>query len=412
MAYVLSIRQKHQSDPAAFLLPFRPDVDIVEAEGISVPRYTAEFWTSRQRAASSLHEVSYRACFKPALVKFFIDHLSQAEEVVYDPFGGRGTTAIEAGLNGRMVISNDINPLHKILARPRFFIPDLRNVERRLSRIPMKERARADRDLTMFYHRDTEAELVSLRSYLAERKASGSEDMLDRWIRMVATNRLTGHSSGFFSVYTLPPNQSITAERQKIINRRLGQRPSYRDVRRIILDKTRKLLNGITREQYIALAVAGQSGKFLTTDARRTKSIESESISLTLTSPPFLNIVDYVTDNWLRCWFNDIDASHVAASLTTTSSIDEWSRVMSGVYRELNRVVRPGGWVAFEVGELRNRTVNLDEHVVPIGVANGFVCRAIVVNKQRFTKTSNIWGIDNNERGTNTNRIVLFEKAV
>jgi hypothetical protein len=30
---------------------------------------------------------------------------------------------------------------------------------------------------------------------------------------------------------------------------------------------------------------------------------------------------------------------------------------------------------------------------------------------QEFTKTSNIWGINNNTRGTNTNRIVLFNKA-
>src|SRR5512137_2338718 len=33
----------------------------------SVPTYVNEFWTSRQRAASNLHEVSYRACFKPQL---------------------------------------------------------------------------------------------------------------------------------------------------------------------------------------------------------------------------------------------------------------------------------------------------------------------------------------------------------
>ena len=33
-----------------------------------------------------------------------------------------------------------------------------------------------------------------------------------------------------------------------------------------------------------------------------------------------------------------------------------------------------------------------------------------LVNQQVFTKTANIWGIDNNTRGTNTNRIVLLRK--
>ena len=34
--------------------------------------YTGEFWTSRQRQASSLHEISYRACFKPQWPGFLL----------------------------------------------------------------------------------------------------------------------------------------------------------------------------------------------------------------------------------------------------------------------------------------------------------------------------------------------------
>lgn len=33
-----------------------------------------------------------------------------------------------------------------------------------------------------------------------------------------------------------------------------------------------------------------------------------------------------------------------------------------------------------------------------------------MINKQTFTKTANIWGISNNNKGTNTNRIVVFQK--
>jgi hypothetical protein len=35
---------------------------------------------------------------------------------------------------------------------------------------------------------------------------------------MVAVNRLTGHSPGFFSVYTLPPNQAVSVKAQQKIN--------------------------------------------------------------------------------------------------------------------------------------------------------------------------------------------------
>ena len=53
---------------------------------VAVPKYTNEFWTSRQRQASSIHEISYRACFKPQLPRFFIDLLTRKGDVVYDPF--------------------------------------------------------------------------------------------------------------------------------------------------------------------------------------------------------------------------------------------------------------------------------------------------------------------------------------
>ena len=65
---------------------------------------TNEYWTSQQRQAHSLHEISYRACYKPQLPRFFIERLSQPGDAVYDPFMGRGTTQMEAFLLARKPI--------------------------------------------------------------------------------------------------------------------------------------------------------------------------------------------------------------------------------------------------------------------------------------------------------------------
>ncbi len=35
---------------------------------------------------------------------------------------------------------------------------------------------------------------------------------------------------------------------------------------------------------------------------------------------------------------------------------------------------------------------------------------AVMVNQQALTKTANCWGVDNNTKGTNTNRIVLLSR--
>jgi hypothetical protein len=83
---------------------------------------------------------------------------------------------------------------------------------------------------------------------------------------------------------------------------------------------------------------------------------------------------------------------------------------MTAVFHEMCRILRPGGHVAFEVGEVRGGKIKLEEAVLPCGVAAGFEPLLILINDQKFTKTANCWGVDNNFKGTNTNRIVVFRK--
>ena len=385
-------------------------VDSVRIEDRTIPRYSNEFWTARQRQAAKIQEISYRACFKPQLPRFFITLLTNPGDRVYDPFTGRGTTPIEAGLLGRRVIANDINPLSGILTLPRLFFPAYEEIRARMLSIPYESGLKADRDLSMFYHPDTESEIVSLRRYLLMREEEGVLDPLDMWIRMVATNRMTGHSPGFFSVYTLPPNQAVSPDRQIRINESRNQQPPYRNTRDIILKKTRMLMKDISDRERENLHEAGKEAEFFTGDARKTTAIPDNSVSLTVTSPPFLDIVQYSADNWLRCWFNGINEDEVSLQITHLRKVSDWGAVMEGVFHELFRITAPGGWVAFEVGEVRNGSVRLDEVIVPVGCSAGFICTGIVVNNQDFTKTANIWGVSNMEGGTNTNRIVLFYK--
>jgi len=378
--------------------------------GESIPVYINEFWTSRQRQASSIHEVSYRACFKPQLPKFFIELLTKEGDYVYDPFAGRGTTVIESALMKRRVVANDINPLSKILRCPRLAPPCLEDISRKLNSIPIRTELTSDIDLSMFFHHDTLAEILSLRQYLYERQCNGEEDNTDSWIRMIATNRLTGHSKGFFSVYTLPPNQAVSAKNQLRINHRRNQKPEYRDTKRLIIEKSKSLLKVLTKDDLSNLSEARKTQIFLKKDARETFEIPDELVQLTVTSPPFLDVVQYSNDNWLRCWLNHIDADDVGKRITLCKNIGDWADVMTGVFRQLYRITKPGGYVAFEVGEVKKGKIKLDHYVVGIGLSVGFLCEGIMINDQQFTKTANIWGILNNEKGTNTNRIVIFKK--
>src|SRR6266702_8555144 len=55
---------------------------------------------------------------RPAnVVRAYIERYSREGDVVMDPFGGTGVTAIEAFLVGRKVIQNDLNPVANFIAR-------------------------------------------------------------------------------------------------------------------------------------------------------------------------------------------------------------------------------------------------------------------------------------------------------
>ncbi len=223
-----------------------------------------------------------------------------------------------------------------------------------------------------------------------------------------AVNRLTGHSAGFLSVYTLPPNQATSVTAQRKINEARRQVPPRRDLRAIVLKKTATLLKDLSPQDQRTLAAASRGARLFTRAADDTPGIPDASVDLVVTSPPFLTVVNYKLDNWLRCWFCGIDPRQV--HITNLHRVAEWQAAMTRVFRELLRILKPGACAAFEVGEVRKGTVRLEEAVIPAAMDAGLDPVFVLINAQVFTKTAAVWGVSNNRLGTNTNRVVLLRK--
>lgn len=368
-----------------------------------IPYFVNEFWTSGQRKAHSIHEVSYRACFKPQLPAFFIERLTSPGDVVLDPFMGRGTTPVEAGLRDRRAFGNDINPLSILLTRPRLTKQSYAAIQQALAEVDWTAPVDTPSELLAFYHPETLRRLCVLRAHLLRQAPIEMVDpdpALD-WVRMVAINRLTGHSAGFFSVYSLPPNQAVSVESQLRINEKRNQTPPLRDLTAIIQKKTRSLLrSGMPHGVERCLSVGS---------ADNLSAIADGTVALTVTSPPFLDVVQYADDNWLRCWFAGIDTAQVSISMHKSEAA--WEGMVRSVLQEQARILKPGGHVAFEVGEVRNGKVLLEKLVWSAAEGLPFERLGVMINQQEFTKTANCWGVGNNAKGTNTNRIVLLRKA-
>jgi DNA modification methylase len=369
-----------------------------------VPVFTNEFWTAKQRHGHSIHEISYRACYKPQLPRFFIERLTNKNDVVYDPFLGRGTTLIEANLLGRCVIGNDINPLSVTLTAPRLSPPNLFEIKKRLDEIDFKKVDRENSELLVFFHPDTLSEILSWRNYFAERRKNETFDKVDAWLEMVACNRLTGHSKGFFSVYTLPPNQATSIKSQAKINEKHNQTPEYRNTKEIIYRKSHQLLRDKLPSNF-----GTNSFQINISSADFTPEIKSQSVDLIVTSPPFLDIVNYRQDNWLRIWFTNVEFAENAC--WQIRSLNDWLDKIKSAFAEFYRVLKPSGVIVFEVGEIRKGNLLLENEVAKVALEIGFKVDCILINSQNFTKTANCWGVKNNEEGTNTNRILILTKG-
>jgi hypothetical protein len=199
---------------------------------------------------------------------------------------------------------------------------------------------------------------------------------------------------------------SIVSQRK--INKKRNQTAPRRDVAQLILKKSRQLLRDVTPDVRHKLAHVADGARFCNSSAEATHDLADASVSLVVTSPPFLDVVQYADDNWLRCWFLGIDPKSV--KLTVPKRLADWASTMTKVFHELHRLLKPGGHVAFEVGEIHGGKTKLEETVLPCGVAAGLEPLLVLINDQKFTKTANCWGVNNMAKGTNTNRIVLFRK--
>ena len=80
---------------------------------MSGPEINPAEWKNKSMGEfSPIHRIcSYLAMFPPNLANYFIQRFTKKGDLVFDPFCGRGTTPLEALLQGRKAIGSDLNPL-------------------------------------------------------------------------------------------------------------------------------------------------------------------------------------------------------------------------------------------------------------------------------------------------------------
>ena len=132
------------------------------------------------RWGHSLHTMcSYHGMFPAKVAHYFIQRYSTPGDLVLDPFSGRGTVPLQARVEGRRTVSNDLNPLAYVLSQAKANPPTWSGADTFLRRLETSYR-RADHaepdapeDIRMLYHPNTLRQICYLRDYLLCKRPSG-----------------------------------------------------------------------------------------------------------------------------------------------------------------------------------------------------------------------------------------------
>jgi DNA methylase len=286
--------------------------DVSEPDSIDGGTTSAgHLWhTASVRWGHSMHTMcSYHGMFPAKLAHYFIQRYTRPGDLVVDPFSGRGTVPLQARVEGRRTISNDLNPLAHVLSRAKADPPTWTSVMTTLDTLKKQYRSPKDdpdvsNDIRMLYHPRTLKQLCYLRDYLLR-------DSMSEWSRdefmiagalagiMHGAHRRDG-TSQYLSI-SMPNTFSMSPAYVEKFIREKGLKAPEQDVFERIRDKLARL--------YLD-AVEGPAGETYSEDAASllsTGTIKPKTVDLIVTSPPYLQVVNYGTANWIRLWLLGID---------------------------------------------------------------------------------------------------------
>lgn len=306
---------------------------------------------------------SYLGSFPPRLARYFLELLTAPDDIVLDPFAGRGTTHLEARIARRKPFSSDLNPLSVALTSAKNADVDVAQVLERITELEQRFDLPLYRpiaqtqspDIQLVYHQSTLAQLCYLRRTLIESTQLVDKFLVGATLGIMHGAERSDGSSAYASI-SMPNTFSMSPKyvRKYILER--GLERQERNVFELLRDKVRRL----TRR---AVAVP-TTGVVMRADAKHLNAdpamaLLSGRVRLVLTSPPYLNVVNYARQNWIRLWFLREDEEVVSASLDDSLQLGPWLRFMEEVLVSLTQVLTPDGAIVLVIGDVAQSKSNV-----------------------------------------------------
>lgn len=295
---------------------------------------------------SRLHQLApYIGKLKPVIARQLLAQFTAAGDVVLDCFSGSGTIPLEALLLGRRVLAFDTNPYAVTLTRAKLEAPpSLQMANQQLTQRLAAAQARPryayeeiPEWVRKFFHSETLQHAVRFADECLEKD--------DQFLLACLLSILHHQRPGFLSypsshlVPYLRDRKYPRSEYPELYaERALGSRLAAK------LRRTYKDGRAIDRSGVLQVAQVGVADLAL-----------DREVDAIVTSPPYMNALDYVRDNRLRMWF--LDRRTADYSPEPTEKQDQSDAITAAFARNALKYLRTGGHCVLIVGEtvLRKR---------------------------------------------------------
>ena len=313
---------------------------------MSSPRPAPSGWAaSCTHQECTLHQLSpYIGKLKSTIANDLIASYSSPGDLIADPFSGSGTIALQAALLRRRVFASDVSIYATTLTRAKLFPPtnetaairQLDRVFRRVARLPLPDLATVPEWVRSFFHPTTLQETIRLATYL---KVRAMHFFLASLLGILHHQR-----PGFLS---FPSSNLVPYLRsRKFPPSDHPQLYEYRSVNDRLRAKVLRALKRPPKEHPSAFV----------TSVRRA-SVENVTfprpVDCVITSPPYMNGLDYVRDNRLRLWL--IGGAVSDTKERTSESLSGFTSAIRSTARRAQVSVKPHGYCVFVIGEKTSR---------------------------------------------------------
>lgn len=394
------------------------------------PVWYSPVWKIKSRSwGHSLHAMcSYLAMFPPALPHYFIKQFTNPGDVVFDPFSGRGTTPLEACLNKRIGIGNDLNPLAQVLTGAKTHVPPYNEVIRKINSLEknyMKvEISNIDPNIKMLY--DEEITLPML-AYL--KNSLDINKTIDRFIMGMLLGIMHGKwrkdkTSMYLSI-DMPNTFSMSPNYVKNFIKDHNLKKIQQNVFELLRLRAKKLYKDSP------IPIKGKSYKKDASKICRSSILKDESVDLIITSPPYLKLINYGKYNWIRLWMLDKDSQKVDERLKIKNAYvasknirlsddlkkDEYLEFMYNVIISWERIMKKDAIAVVVIGDISNHNgeyLKLAEEVWKYVQGRGtqLKCEAIIEDEIKGnSKVTQIWGTQRKGQATKLDRILVLSKG-